>query len=118
MIFTRNSQFYYNAALIAYFALFGLLMAWFTILVPPTKVPVAIVLLLMLTPLVLPLRGFLRGNPRSCTWISYISLIYFIHGVVESYANVAERWYAVTETILALILFFGTIYYVRFRNKD
>lgn len=118
MIFTRNSQYYYNLALFAYFALFILLMAWNTVLVPSTTIPVAMVLLAMVTPLLLPLRGFLRGHSRSCTWLSYISLIYFIHGVVESYANLAERWYAVIEVVLALTLFFGTIFYVRFGNKD
>lgn len=113
-----NAKFYYQAALLSYFALFLLLMAWNTLLMPSSRFPVALVLLVMVTPLLLPLRGFLQGRSKSCAWMAYISLIYFIHGIVESYANPAERLYAACETALALILFFGATFYVRFVNKN
>jgi uncharacterized membrane protein len=104
---------YYNTALVAYFGLFILLMAWNTVLIPSTRIPVAMVLIFTITPLLLPLRGFLHGRSKSCSWMAYVSLIYLIHGIVETYANPSERLYAATEAVLALSLFLGATYYVR-----
>jgi uncharacterized membrane protein len=50
--------------------------------------------------------------------MAYISLIYFIHGSIEAYANVGERLYASLEIILSLMLFFGATLYVRFAGKQ
>lgn len=118
MTITKNPRYYYNAALASYIALFILLMAWNTVLIPSTRFPVALVLLVIVTPLLLPMRGFLRGQPRSCAWMAYVSLIYIIHGIVEALANPPERIYASLETVLALTLFLGTTYYVRYRNQE
>ena len=77
--------YYYRLAQVGYFGLFALLMLWNTVLTPATHFPVALMLLITVTPLLLPLRGFLHGNSKSCAWMAYISLIYFIHGSVETY---------------------------------
>lgn len=104
-------------ALTGFFGLFILLMLWHTLLVPPAKFPVALILLFTVTPLLLPMRGFLAGKPRSCAWMAYISLIYFIHGAIETWSNPAERLYAALELIFSLMLFFGAIGYVRWVKK-
>ncbi len=104
--------YYYYVAVASFFGLFALLMAWITVLSPPERIPVALVLLSAVTPLLLPFRGMLNGNLKSCTWMSYVSLLYFTHGVSEAYANHAERTYALTEAILSLILCFATGLYV------
>ena len=113
----NNTRFYYLTALVAYFCLFILLMAWNTILMPSAQFPVAMVLIFMVTPLLLPLRGFLHGRPKSCSWMAYVSLLYIIHGIVEAYANPAERLFTVAEAVLALTLFMSTTLYVRLINK-
>jgi len=66
----------------------------------------------------LHMRGFLNRKPKSCAWMAYISLIYFIHGSIEAYANVSERLYASLEILLSLMLFFGATLYVRFAGKQ
>ncbi|WP_031434862.1 DUF2069 domain-containing protein [Methylomarinum vadi] len=104
--------YYYYAALAGFFGLFALLMAWNTVLMPSTRFPVAMVLLVSVTPLLLPFRGLLHGNLKSCTWMSYVSLIYFVHGVAEAYANPVERYYALAEIGLSLLLCFGAGLYV------
>jgi uncharacterized membrane protein len=108
----------YIAALIGFFGLFALLMLWHTVLAPSTRFPVALVLLVTVTPLLLPMRGLLDRNPRSCAWAAYVSLIYFLHGTAEAYVNTDERLYAVLEIILSLMLFFGTAFYVRLAGKQ
>ncbi|MFI3187195.1 MAG: DUF2069 domain-containing protein [Methylococcaceae bacterium] len=109
--------YYYFTALTGFFGLFALLMLWNTVLVPSTRFPVALVLLVAVTPLLLPMRGLLDRNPRSCAWAAYVSLIYFLHGSVEAYVNADERLYASLEILLSLMLFFGSAFYVRFVGK-
>ncbi len=104
--------YFYYAALAGFFGLFGLLMAWNTLLAPSPRFPVALILLVSVTPLLLPFRGLLNGNLKSCTWMSYVSLIYFTHGVSEAYVNSAERGYALAEVALSLLLCFGAGFYV------
>lgn len=110
--------YYYIIALVGFFGLFALLMLWNTILAPSTRFPVALVLLVTVTPLLLPMRGFLDRKPKSCAWAAYVSLIYFLHGTAEAYVNADERLYASLEVMLSLMLFFGTAFYVRLAGKQ
>lgn len=112
-----NPSYYYAVALTGFFGLFALLMLWNTVLAPSTRFPVALMLLISVTPLLLPMRGLLDRDRKSCAWAAYISLIYFIHGCTETYANPAERLYASLEILLSLMLFIGTTLYVRFAGK-
>lgn len=108
----------YIIALAGFFGLFALLMLWNTVIAPSTRFPVALVLLVAVTPLLLPMRGLLDRNPRSCAWAAYVSLIYFLHGTAEAYVNDSERLYASLEVILSLMLFFGSAFYVRLAGKQ
>lgn len=112
-----NPIYYYRLALAGFFGLFVLLMLWNTVLAPSTHFPVALVLLIAVTPLLLPMRGLLDRKPRSCAWAAYVSLIYFLHGSAEAYVNADERLYASLEVLLSLMLFFGSAFYVRLVGK-
>ena len=109
--------YFYIVALTGYFGLFALLMLWNTVLSPSSRFPVALMLLFTVTPLLLPLRGFLDRNPKSSAWMAYISLAYFIHGTVETFVNAYGRFYPSLEIILSLLLFFGATFYVRLAGK-
>ena len=78
-------SFPYRIALTGFFGLFALLMLWNTTLTTAPKLPVALMLVITVTPLLLPMRGFLNGQLKSCAWLAYVSLIYFIHGCSEAY---------------------------------
>lgn len=108
----------YIMALTGFFGLFALLMLWNTVLAPSTRFPVALVLLVAVTPLLLPMRGLLDRKPKSCAWAAYVSLIYFLHGTAEAYVNTDERLYASLEITLSLMLFFGSAFYVRLAGKQ
>ncbi len=114
----NNPKHYHIAALIGFFGLFSLLMLWHTVLVPASQLPTAFILLITITPLLLPLRGLLNGQRKSCAWMAYISLLYFVHGTVEAYGNAPERLYALLEVLLSLLLFFGALFYVRFTQPS
>lgn len=103
---------FYYAALVGFFGLFLLLMAWPTLLAPSTQLPKVLILLISVGPLLLPFRGLLNRNLKSCTWMSYLSLPYFAHGVAESYVNQGQRPYALLEVTFSLLLCFGAGLYV------
>lgn len=103
----------YRIALAGFFGLFALLMLWNTVLATPSKIPVALMLVVTVLPLLLPMRGFLARQPKSCIWLAYISLLYFVHGCLEAFANVTVRPYALMETLLSLMIFFGVLFFVR-----
>lgn len=109
--------YYYYLALTGFFGLFVLLMLWHTVLAPSGRFPVALMLLVTVTPLLLPMRGLLAGKPKSCAWAAYISLFYFLHGSAEAYASATDRLFASIEIILSLLLFFGATLYVRFSKQ-
>ncbi len=103
---------YYYVGLTGFFGLFVLLMAWHTALTPSSHLPKALLLLITVGPLLLPFKGFLNRQLKSCTWMSYLSLPYFIHGVIEAYANQNQRWISISEILFSLLLCFGAGLYV------
>lgn len=110
--------YYYYLALVGFSGLFVLQLAWHTLLFPSAVVPTALLLLATGGPLLLPFRGFLDAKLKSCTWMSYLSLPYFIHGVIEAYAGQGERPYALLEIALSLALCFGAGLYVYKAEKN
>ncbi|MFO8025535.1 DUF2069 domain-containing protein [Thiohalophilus sp.] len=104
--------------LIAYFALLILLMLWQTVLAPPQLLPISLVLILLVGPLLFPLRGLLHGRPYTHAWTSFLVLIYFIHGTVEAWSNPDVRLYASLEILFSVLLYTGTLLYARYRGRQ
>ena len=111
-----NARHYYAIALTGYLGLFALLMLWNTVILPPEKLPVALVLILLVSPLLLPFRGFLKGNLKSCSWMAYLSMPYFIHGCIEAYAR-TESLLPAIEIFFSLILYLGAAFFVRYSSR-
>lgn len=113
-----KTHYYHYAALTGYFGLFGLLMLWNTVLAPSRSFSVALVwLILVLTPLLLPLRGLLKADKKNCAWAAYVSLLYFLHGTDAVYNHANGYLLASFEVFFSLILFFGATFYVRFIGR-
>jgi uncharacterized membrane protein len=112
-----TARYYYALALSAYVALFVLLMVWNTIISPPEKLPVALALIITVSPLLLPLRGFIKGNLKSCSWMAYLSMPYFIHGSIETYSR-TERLLPALEVLFSLLLFLGATLFVRYAARN
>jgi uncharacterized membrane protein len=113
------ARYLYAAMLAGYFGLLLLLTLWNTVVNPPVKLPVAIMLMLAVTPLLLPLRGVLHGRLKSCAWAAYLSLPYFFHGVTElaSEPIAAGTLFDVLEVMFSLMLFFGGSFYIRYAAR-
>ncbi len=113
-----TSRFYYILALLGYFGLFLLLVLWTVYLAPPTIFPISIVLLFYVGPLLIPMRGLLYGKLYTHAWLHFMALFYFTIGVMVAAANVEERLYALIQVALSIMMFVGSMMYVRVKARE
>ena len=111
------SRLWYTLALGAYFGLLGVLTLWFAWLEPAARIPVALVLLVLVAPLLAPLRGLLHGRPYTFAWTSFLALFYFTVGVFNAAGPMARPWLAWLEMACSVLLFLGAILFVRERRR-
>lgn len=100
-------------ALAAYLLLILLMLLWATTIAPSKHFPIAFDLIVTVLPLTISLFGMLHGRVRAHLITAYLSMLYVMHGTVEAWTFSDIRWIAVTETLLALILFVSASLYAR-----
>ena len=103
--------------LVAYFGLLSLLTAKFTLLGAGSEFPVALTLLILVGPLLLPLRGLLHGRPSAHIWACFLALFYFTAGVFNAAGDPGQPWVPALEIVLSVLLFVGALLFVRLRNR-
>jgi uncharacterized membrane protein len=92
----------------SYLGLVVLQPLWFALLPAPMGAghwPLAVVATL---PLLLPVRGVWQGSLRSMTWAGYLAMLYLVIGVMEAWANPAQRVPALLQIAL-VALFVGSV---------
>lgn len=101
----------YGAAL-SWLGLIALCLLWETRVAPLR--PGGSLLVLKALPLLLPLRGVLKGRLYTLQWASMFSLLYFMEGVVRAYSdpNPLSAMMAGIEIVLSLAFFLCAIFYV------
>jgi uncharacterized membrane protein len=92
---------------VTWMALIALQCAWYAWLFPPAHLPMGVALAVAVIPLLLPLLA-LRSMRRALLWVGILSLFYFCHGIAESWSSTQERWPALLEVFLTLLLI-GTL---------
>lgn len=107
----------YTLTLVGYFGILALLIAWYGWLSPPELIPIALALLLLLTPLLFPLRGILHGRRYTFAWSCFLALFYFTHGVMEAYSSETDRYLGLLEITFASLWFVSAMAYIR-TGKD
>lgn len=97
-----------NRALVSgsYLALLALQPLWHMVL--PTGAGRWWLALLATAPLLLPLKGVLAGSLRSMTWAGYLAMLYLVIGVMEAWANPAQRIPSLAQVLLVLV-FVGAV---------
>jgi len=115
-----KADFYYFMTLIGYFGLLILLSSWIIVFDPPKNATTSLALLFILAPLLLALRGLLSGKRYTYAWSSMLILFYFMHGVVEAWANgnATVQILALIEVSFSVIFFIGSILYVKYKSKE
>jgi len=117
--YTRNWMVPRNAlylTLSGYFLLLILLFVWHILLFPAEKQP-WLIFGFIIAPLLFPLKGLLNEKPYTYAWTSFVILLYFIHGVVEAWANEEQRLLASIEIFLSVQVYVGAIYFARLQGR-
>ena len=83
-----------------YLALITLQIVWHAVLPPPHGSGNWILAAVAVIPLLLPLKGVLRGSLRSMTWAGYLVMLYLIIGIMEAWANPPQRVAALVQVVL------------------
>jgi uncharacterized membrane protein len=97
-------------------ALIALCMAWETVAAPLR--PGGSVLIFKVLPLLLPLRGILRGERYTFQWTSMGILFYFTEGAVRAWSDKGlSAKLALAEAAICVVLFFAAIYYAKLTRQ-
>ncbi|MFV2059289.1 MAG: DUF2069 domain-containing protein [Gammaproteobacteria bacterium] len=113
-----NTVFFRKLTLISYIGLVLLFLYWILIFIEDSPTSTPMLLTIAIGPLLFPLPGLLRAKPYTHAWCSFLALGYFIHAVVEAYANDQTRHLALIETGLSVGLFIGCIYFVKMNARE
>ena len=105
-------------SLCSYFGLLILVVSWNTLISPSQHYPTGIILLLTAVPLLFPMRGMLYGKAYTHAWVSFLSMYYFLLGVGDAYSDPEDRIYGLLMVSLSISLFFGSMYYARFKGRE
>ena len=102
------------ATLTGYFGIWILIPVWYGWLVEST-LPLWLILGVLLTPLLFPLRGLLMGRAYTYAWSAFLALLYFAHGISESWTWPEERLIALLEVGLSILWFACAMFYARLK---
>ena len=72
---------------------------------------------LRVLPLLIFLPGLLRDNLRTCVWVCFVSLMYFVTLVLRLFKDVADpvSW---SGMVCVVLVFCTGMYYVRWRTRE
>ncbi len=107
----------HRSCLAAYALLLTLISLWTLLLSPPEVDNPAVIWAVQLFPLLLPVLGLCRGEPRSFVWLCFILLFYFSAGVVRLVGNPASI-YAWLHAGLCLLLFISAMLFARWQAQQ
>jgi len=94
----------------------AILLFWYIAGYPYSSLPLKeriMVLVFLIIPLWFCIQGMIRNKLYTYKWSTLLVCLYFIHGVMESWANPAAQWLALTELALSLGWFVFSIMWVR-----
>ena len=74
---------------------------------------------LLWLPLWLPMYGIIKGKAYTFAWANFIVMIYFLHSLTNLWISAGlYQLLALTELLLASIMFIGCTYYARHRGIE
>ncbi len=69
-------------------------------------------------PLLIPLYGLLKDKLYTYRWTGFLTMLYFIIGVSETFSNSDLRVYGVLTLCFTLTLFISSMYYSRYLSAN
>ncbi len=97
--------------------LFVLLLLRYGWLAAPPQLSPWLPLAITTLPLLLPLRGLLRGHRYTYQWSGFLALAYFAFAVDSLFIAGWSRWLGVGEALTSLTWFFAAGLYARVTRK-
>ena len=94
---------------LAYFGLLILQLVWHALLPAPLGAESWWLALVATVPLLLPLRGILKGSIRSMTWGGYLLVLYLVVGIMEAWSNPPQRLPALLQTALVTFCIYSML---------
>lgn len=97
----------------SYLGLLLLQPVWHALLPEPLGSRSWLLAALAAVPLLLPLRGLLKGSLRSMTWAGYLVMLYLVIGVMEAWSNPAQRLPALAQILLVAVFVAAVLWFSR-----
>lgn len=107
------AAFCYRSAVAAHMTLFALLMGWIIVLAPPPEGLIAPVLIVVVAPLLTPLRGLLARRRYTMAWSTLLIPAYLVHGIYFAAGPGMAGWLGVAEAALVVLYFSAVTAYLR-----
>ena len=95
-----------SLTMIGLFGLIGLIIAWNGWLTPVQALPRSLEVLLLITPLLIPLGGILHGRPREHVHATLYALLYITIGIWHSFSP-QEEIYGYLMVLFSIALYAG-----------
>ena len=104
-------------SLLSYAATLLLTFNWITWYSPPQDVPRALILLILVVPLVLPVRGFLHGRAMSYIGVAMVAMWLFAAGLDIAFYE--QNWSTLgwALVVCSVVLFVSCYFYLRYLPK-
>ena len=111
---THKLKIWRTISLVSYAATFLLTFNWLSWYSPPEDVPRALLLLILVVPLVLPVKGFIHGRAMSYVAVAFVSMWLFAAGL--DVAIYEQNWTELGWALVAcsVLLFVACYFYLRY----
>jgi uncharacterized membrane protein len=113
-----STEAYRKTALFGYFSLLAFMPLWLLVLNPSEGLSPLLTIVMFIVPLLLPLRGLLKGEPYTFAWSNFIVLIYFLHSLTTLWVSPEDRVWASLELLFATIMFLAGTYYAKYKGQE
>lgn len=104
-------------SLFSYLSLIAWVMLWIILLGEVERQHKSILLLLLVTPLLIPLRGVLAGRDKALVWGTLVSLLYAVHGGMVALSPDPDWPLGLVEAGLSLLFLFSASLFIRWRAQ-
>jgi len=114
---TEKFRRWHNITLISHIGLLITIIIWYFFISPPQYTLSMILSLVYVLILLIPAPGLFKKTSGVYMWSSFLILIYFAHGIIETWANPDERFLAIIEIVLSSIFFVSATMCFRYARQ-
>jgi len=101
-----------KSLLTAYYALLGYFVVSAAMVFGEFRPASLVIWLIQATPLLIFARGLHYANLRTYGWVSFVILLYFMHGVLIAFQP-GQFWLGLIESLLCILIFVLLILFIR-----